>query len=64
MTKPKRSKFNFGDWLSYEDIKDNKTRLIKVKYIKRYGKRTFMYSQDGSNWVSEYRLNEAMPFSW
>lgn len=62
--KPKKSKFNYGEYVAYKENGDNRfyAELMVVKYIKRYGKRTFMYSENGREWVSEYRLEQGLPF--
>lgn len=60
-TKPEKAKFNYGDIVSFWNNDNNALIDMEVKCIKRYGKRTFMYSQNGSFWVSEYRLFE-LPF--
>lgn len=61
--KPKKSKFGFGEYVSYiKNENDYLNELMFVKYIKRYGKRTFMYSENGREWVSEYRLDYGLPY--
>lgn len=61
--KPKKSLYDYGNVLTYENMWFDTINCLFVNYIKRYGKRTFMYSEDGFNWVSEYRiLYEGLPF--
>lgn len=57
--KPKRAYYNYGDVIVFENLQDGKYINMKVNYIKRYGKNSFMYSQNGTFWVSEDRC---LPF--
>lgn len=57
--KPKRANYNYGDVVVFKNLQDDLYVNMKVNHIKRYGKSAFMYSQNGSFWVSEYRC---LPF--
>lgn len=56
-SKPENCKYDYNQILAYFDLQE-RYRTIKIKHIKKYGKRTFMYSQDGKYWINEYRLEE------